>query len=82
MNSDFIKEICNGNINKLKQIAKSKINHLLLSELLTNMENNKYEIQESLDRNLYSCDNKYNVIYNSNRIQNIIECISYLKKIT
>jgi hypothetical protein len=82
MDSELIKEICNGNINKLKQIPKSKINHLLLSELLTNMEYNKNEIKETLNVNEYSCDNKYSIIYKMSKINDIDECITYLKKIT
>lgn len=82
MDSEYIKEICSGNINKLKQFPKSKINNLLLSELLNNMEYNKNELKQSLNENIYSCDNKYIIIYKMNKINDIDECIFYLKKIT
>lgn len=82
MDSELIKEICKGNINKLKQIPKSKINYTLLSELINNMENNKNELEQSLNVNSYSCENKYNMIYKISKINDIDQCISYLKKIT
>ena len=82
MNSEVIREICDGNLNVLKQIPKSTITTKLSLLLLTNMENNKIDIQKNIDTNTYSSDFRYNCLYYMGQINNIDKCISYLKKIT
>jgi hypothetical protein len=82
MNSEIIREICDGNINALKQIPKSRITTQISSLLLSNMENNKLQIQKNIDTDSYSSDFKYNCLYYMGKLHNIDQCISYLKKIT
>lgn len=84
MNPEIIKEICNGNLHILKQIPKIDISHQLSLSLLLlfTMENNKVEIQKNIDTNAYSSDFKYNCLYYMGELNNIDQCICYLKKIT
>jgi hypothetical protein len=82
MNSTVIKKIGEGDINLLKQLNISKITYEISSRLLDILEENKLKTQQCLDNNLVSSDIKDYIIYYRNKLNNIDECILYLKKIT
>lgn len=82
MNSTVIKKIGEGDINLLKKINISKITYEVSSQLLDILEENKFKTQQTLDNNLVATDIKDYIIYYKHKLNNIDECILYLKKIT
>ena len=82
MNSTVIKQIGEGDINLLKKINISKITYEVSSQLLNILEENQFKTQQTLDNNLVSTDIKDYIIYYKHKLNNIDECILYLKKIT
>ena len=82
MNINWINKIGEGDINLLKKIPISNITNNISLQLLNLMEENKIKIKESLDNNIVANDIKDYIFYYRNKLNNIDECILYLKKIT
>ena len=82
MNFTLLKKIGEGDINLLKKINISKITYDVSYQLLDILEENKLKTQQTLDNNLVSIDIKDYIIYYKHKLNNIDECILYLKKIT
>jgi hypothetical protein len=81
MISSDLDNICDGNLEKLKEIPKSKITENLSKQLITVMEGKIKEIELIINVNENMYDTKYILNYNLIKKQNIENCILYLKKI-
>ena len=82
MDSETIDKISEGDIYLLKQIPKCKFTKNICLQLVSKMEIKKLEYKKILDVNSYSSDFKDFCIYYMNKLTDIDDCISYLKKIT
>lgn len=78
-----IDKICDGNLEKLKEIPKSKITENVSKQLISVMEEKIKEIDININVNVNENmnDAKYILNYNLTKKQNIENCILYLKKI-
>jgi hypothetical protein len=73
--------ICDGNLEKLKEIPKNKITEEVSKQLLSLMEEEILKINEILNYNEQGNEIKYLLCYYITKKQNIEKCILYLKKI-
>ena len=78
---DNICNICDGNLEKLKEIPKNKITEDVSKQLLSLMEEQIIKINEIINCNEESNEMKYLLCYYITKKQNIEKCILYLKKI-
>jgi hypothetical protein len=81
MIASLMVNICDGNLEKLKEIPKNKITEDVSKQLLSLMEEEIIKINEVINYNDESNEIKYLLCYYITKKQNIEKCILYLKKI-
>jgi len=79
--SSLIRSICDGNLEKLKEIPKIKITEDVSKQLLFIMKEEIKKINEIIICDEESYEIKYLLCYFITKKQNIEKCILYLKKI-
>jgi len=76
-----MEEICQGNLEKLKEIPKNKFTENLFQQLISKMEYNLNDINKNININLDSSNSEYILNYYLSQKKKIENCILYLKKI-
>jgi hypothetical protein len=81
MISSLITSICDGNLEKLKEIPKNKITEDISKQLLSLMEEQIKKINEIINCDGEGNELKYLLCYYITKKKDIEKCILYLKKI-
>ena len=81
MDSDMINNICDGNLEELKNFPKIKITEKLSKQLISIMEERLIDVQRIINSNLESSsDLRFISCYYFEKKENIEKCILYLTK--